>query len=70
MREIQLLTLGLVLILIPPAIAVAQEPKGLNDSVRLQVHKARVGNVLARIAVRSEISIGFERSDSDERTQP
>lgn len=65
MRNVQLVITTVVLILIPTSLALGQEPKGLNDLVRVQVRKARVADVLARIAVESEISIGFERSELD-----
>ena len=65
MRNIRLIVIGLVCILAPGSIAAGQEPKGLNDLVRLQVRKVRVAEALARITVQSEISIGFERSKLD-----
>jgi len=65
MRNVQLILVVLILILVSSSMVVGQEPRGLNGLVRLQLRKARVAEVLARIAVQSEISIGFERSELD-----
>lgn len=69
MRTIQLIIITFLLILVTNSFAAGQEPKGLNDLVRLNVRKVRVGDVLARTAVQSEISIGFDGPTWMDRTQ-
>jgi hypothetical protein len=53
------------IILVLTSSVVGQQPNGLNDLVDLHVRKARVDDILVKLAVQCEVPMGFERSDLD-----
>lgn len=55
---------GIFLLLLVSSLCVGQTTDMTSNRIKLQLQKVRVSAVLAALAVQSEVSIGFERSDT------
>ena len=56
---------SIFLLLLVSSLCVSQPTDMTSNRIKLRLQKVRVNAVLAALAVQSEVSIGFERSDLD-----